>query len=94
MAPAVVSGSRFVLYCMLHPGSTPPTSVVVSAATPDGPLAVEIAVTPDSVLADGDVLHTLAARALIQDIDVRILWFFSLLDNLTASLARGFFRCV
>jgi hypothetical protein len=70
VVPPVISGSRFVVYCMLAPGSTPPTNVVIRANTPDGPLAVDLAVTPDSVLHDSDVLHTLAARALIQDLEV------------------------
>jgi hypothetical protein len=44
--PPVFSGTRFLVFCLLRPGSTPPTAVTVKANTPDGPLAVRLEVPP------------------------------------------------
>eukprot|EP00053_Salpingoeca_punica_P017619 m.170225 g.170225 ORF g.170225 m.170225 type:complete len:908 (+) comp17248_c0_seq19:138-2861(+) len=66
--PPVFSGSRFLIYCLLPAGVAPPTKAVVHAHTPDGVLAVELVPTPADFF-EGKVLHTLAARELIRDLE-------------------------
>jgi hypothetical protein len=67
--PPIFSGSRFLMYFMLPLGSRLPTSVLVRAKTADGPLQLHLDIGPNNTLPEGGtVVHTLAARARVQDL--------------------------
>lgn len=65
VAPPVFNRERFVSFALFPAGHTEvPTSVTISASTPDGPLDVELPITQEEVLS-GDIAHRLAARVAI-----------------------------
>ncbi|KAJ3219025.1 hypothetical protein HDU67_003015 [Dinochytrium kinnereticum] len=64
--PNLWPGMRFHAYAILDATVPPPTQVTITATSTDGPLKLVIPVIPAS---QGTLLHTLAARKLIQDID-------------------------
>jgi len=72
-APPIVTGSRFLSYCLVKKGGKPPTSVRITAKSPVGPLDVSLPVTQADVV-QGSLLHTMAARALINDLQREKSW--------------------
>ncbi len=68
LVPPIITGSPFRVYCMLPPGVPAPTAALVKARIPEGQLASRVAARPADVLTKGSMIHTLAARALIRDL--------------------------
>ncbi|KAJ3207550.1 hypothetical protein HDU67_007387 [Dinochytrium kinnereticum] len=64
--PNLWPGMRFHAYAILSATTPPPAKVTITATSTDGPIKLIIPVVPAS---PGTLLHTLAARKLIQDID-------------------------
>jgi len=67
-APPVFSGSRYLSYCIVEQGATPPTSAHITATTPAGPIDVRIAITSADTV-QGSTIHKLAARAMVRDLE-------------------------
>ena len=65
--PPIVTGTRFVLYCIAPLGHKTPTSATIRARTPLGPLAVKLEARHEDFI-QGDVIHKMAARAVIRDL--------------------------
>jgi len=65
--PPVYDNSHFRVYCLFEEGEIP-GQVVVRAESPDGPLVAEIPVDQSKVI-KGNLLHKLAARVLIRDLE-------------------------
>ena len=72
-APPIHTGARFLSYCLVNKGGKPPTSVHITAKSPAGPLDVRLAVTPGDMV-EGTLLHTMAARSLIHDLEKGRSW--------------------
>eukprot|EP00294_Goniomonas_avonlea_P013028 CAMPEP_0114548258 /NCGR_PEP_ID=MMETSP0114-20121206/4886_1 /TAXON_ID=31324 /ORGANISM="Goniomonas sp, Strain m" /LENGTH=678 /DNA_ID=CAMNT_0001732837 /DNA_START=15 /DNA_END=2048 /DNA_ORIENTATION=- len=66
--PPVFSGTRFTAFALLAPDAPLPREVTVTAQSPDGPLVVTLPVEAAEVY-HGDVVHRLAARTLIRDLE-------------------------
>jgi len=71
--PPVHAGKRFLSYCLVQKGGRPPSAVRVTAKSPAGPLDVRLEVTAADRV-EGTLLHTMAARALIHDLQRRQSW--------------------
>ena len=68
-APPVFSGSRYLTFCVVEPGTTTPTAVHVTAETPAGKLDVLVPVEHAVSSHSHGVIHPMAARALIRDLE-------------------------
>jgi hypothetical protein len=66
--PSIITGSRFVVYCMAPLGHKTPTSATIRANTPVGPLAVHLQARAEDFI-QGEVIHKMAARAAIRDLE-------------------------
>lgn len=73
ITPPVFSADRFLSYVMVNSGGRPPVAVTVTAKTPVGNLDVRLPVTEADVI-EGSLLHTMAARALIHDLQIGRSW--------------------
>lgn len=62
--PPIFSNKRFICYAYLHP-SVNPEKITLTADSPDGPLDVTLPIERTT----GAVIHRLAARALIRDLE-------------------------
>jgi len=71
--PAIVSGERFVSYILVAKGGRPPAAVTITAKSPAGDLDVRLPVAATDVV-EGKLLHTMAARALINDLQKGRSW--------------------
>ena len=71
--PPIFDGSRFLVFALINAGCTAPTSVTIKAQTPDGPLAVRLDVGAKDRI-EGRVIQSMAARALIRDLDDGVSW--------------------
>jgi len=65
--PPIFDRNHFRVYCIFT-GDKLPTSVTVIAESPDGPLTVELPVNENNII-KGDLIHTLAARRLVRDLE-------------------------
>jgi von Willebrand factor A domain-containing protein 5 len=69
--PPVFDGSRLIVYALVpeKPGGGPDLagSVTITAQSPDGPLTMTVPVSP--TVHTGRLVHVLAARALVTDIE-------------------------
>ena len=66
--PSILTDTRFLVFCIAPAGSKTPTSATIKATTPLGPLAVHIGARPEDYI-QGEVIHKMAARALIRDLE-------------------------
>jgi hypothetical protein len=73
IVPPVLSGERFLSYVLISKGGKPPSAVKVTAQSPAGNLDVCLPVTEADVV-QGTLLHTMAARALIHDLQSGRSW--------------------
>ena len=74
--PPVFDSQHFVIYAM-YSENKPPTSVKITAQSPDGPLVVELPVDPTKAIR-GKLIHTLAARSMIRDLEEGRSWMTEL----------------
>ena len=72
VVPPVFDSQHFLIYGMFSENK-PPSSVKISARSPDGPLEVELPVDGEKITT-GKLLHTLAARAMIRDLEEGTSW--------------------
>ena len=75
--PPVFHLQHFLIYGMYPKNKKLPSSVKVTAQSPDGPLSVELPVDL-SKLMKGKLIHTLAARTLIRDLEEGRSWITQL----------------
>eukprot|EP00736_Rhodelphis_marinus_P014420 Rmarinus@m.19688 len=70
-APPVYDSRPFTAFAFFRESWTVPSKVTVTAESPDGPLTLEVAVDGMGAAGavQGKLVHVLAARALIQDLD-------------------------
>ncbi|KAJ3340713.1 von Willebrand factor A domain-containing protein 5A [Gonapodya sp. JEL0774] len=77
-APPLYAGSRYITFAILDSKLPDPTSVTVSGVSPDGPLEVTIPITTEITVDAGRgvkaVVHTMAARKLVQDLEEGASW--------------------
>ena len=66
--PSILSGSRFLIFCIAPLGQRTPTAATIKASTPVGPLAVRLEARPEDYI-QGEVIHKMAARAAIRDLE-------------------------
>ena len=66
--PPILTDTRFLLFCIAPLGQATPTSATIRANTPAGPLAVRLAARPEDYI-QGEVIHKMAARAAIRDLE-------------------------
>ena len=66
--PSTLTDTRILVFCLAPAGSKTPTSATIKATTPLGPLAVHIGARPEDYI-QGEVVHKMAARALIRDLE-------------------------
>ena len=69
--PPIYDGTRLLAFKLFKPESGIPKTVKITAQTPDGPLSVEIPIDVNSFI-NGDLVHQLAARKRIQDLEEMI----------------------
>ena len=62
--PPIQNDVRFVLYSFFK-NKSKPSSVTITASSPDGPLCVQLSVE-DKFVSSGKMVHTLAARSLLK----------------------------
>ena len=79
--PVVCPGVRFTVYAILSPTTPLPTEVVLRGISPDGP--VELRVKIESVVDSETMLHSLAARAVVRDLEEASSPFHALRKMLT-----------
>ena len=68
ITPPVFDHERFVSYCLIGKGEDLPATVKISAKSPEGPLNVELPLCKEQII-KGKLIHTLAARTLIRDLE-------------------------
>ena len=66
--PPVFNGERFQVYCIIEAGQAVPTSIGITAETPDGPLEARADISEETRV-EGLLVHRMAARALLRDLD-------------------------
>ncbi len=66
--PPILTGTRFVAYCMWPPGAVLPESLEVSATTATESINMQLSISSREILR-GDLLHKLAARSRIADLE-------------------------
>lgn len=66
--PPILTSTRFLVFCLAPLGHKTPTSATIKARTPAGPLAVHLTARPEDYI-QGDVIHKMAARAAIRDLE-------------------------
>lgn len=71
--PPIHTGERFLSFCLVNKGGRPPVAVRVSASSPAGPLNTRLEVNPAEII-KGNLLHTMAARAHIHDLESGQSW--------------------
>ena len=74
--PPVFDSQHFLIYAM-YSENKPPSTVKITAQSPDGPLVVELPVDPAKAIR-GKLIHTLAARAMIRDLEEGRSWMTEL----------------
>jgi hypothetical protein len=65
--PALYRGARFTIYAILSATTPVPTELLLRGESPDGP--VELKVSVEAVQEGETMLHALAARALVRDLE-------------------------
>ncbi|CAB4431833.1 unnamed protein product [Rhizophagus irregularis] len=65
--PPIYPGVRFIVYCILEKNIEPCKVITLKATSQDGPMKFDIPLDP--VTLQGSIIHRLAARKLIQDLD-------------------------
>ena len=70
--PPIFDSQHFLIYAM-YGDATLPATVIITAESPDGPLTVELPVDPSKKIV-GKLIHTLAARAMIRDLEEGRSW--------------------
>jgi hypothetical protein len=65
--PPIYPGVRFIVYCILEKSIEPRKVITLKATSQDGPMKLDIPLDP--VTLQGSIIHRLAARKLIQDLD-------------------------
>ena len=76
VVPPVFDSHHFLIYA-LYSENKPPCTVKITAQSPDGPLVVELPVDPSKSI-HGKLIHTLAARAMIRDLEEGRSWMSEL----------------
>lgn len=66
--PPIFTGERFLSYCLVEAQGVAPSAVHITAKTPVGDLDVRLPVNAADMV-QGSVVHAMAARALIQDLE-------------------------
>ncbi|KNC99654.1 uncharacterized protein SPPG_05035 [Spizellomyces punctatus DAOM BR117] len=79
--PPLFPGFRFVTYAILAPTIQIPSKVLLTGSTPDGPVELEVPVVRLSSSGDTPMVHTLAARKLIQDLEEGRSWIGPFLEK-------------
>uniref|UniRef100_A0A7S4NVN2 von Willebrand factor A domain-containing protein 5A n=1 Tax=Paramoeba aestuarina TaxID=180227 RepID=A0A7S4NVN2_9EUKA len=74
--PPLFDSQHFVIYAM-YSDNKPPSSVKITAESPDGPLTVELPVDVNKTIR-GKLIHTLAARSMIRDLEEGSSWMSEL----------------
>jgi len=72
VVPPVFDSHHFLIYAM-YSENKPPSTVKITAQSPDGPLVVELPVDVSKTI-HGKLIHTLAARAMIRDLEEGRSW--------------------
>jgi len=65
--PPLYQGVRCIVYALFAPDFEPARDITLTMKSRSGP--VEVTVPIDPIILDGDKIHTLAARKLIQDLE-------------------------
>ncbi|EXX51742.1 uncharacterized protein OCT59_014089 [Rhizophagus irregularis] len=65
--PPIYPGVRFIVYCILEKNIEPCKVITLNATSQDGPIKLDIPLDP--VTLQGSIIHRLAVRKLIQDLD-------------------------
>ncbi|PKC00346.1 hypothetical protein RhiirA5_504687 [Rhizophagus irregularis] len=65
--PPIYPDVRFIVYCILEKNIEPCKVITLKATSQDGPMKFDIPLDP--VTLQGSIIHRLAARKLIQDLD-------------------------
>ncbi|CAB4410786.1 unnamed protein product [Rhizophagus irregularis] len=65
--PPIYPGVRFIVYCILEKNIEPCKVITLKATSQDGPMKLDIPLDP--VTLQGSIIHRLAVRKLIQDLD-------------------------
>ncbi|GBB97529.1 hypothetical protein RclHR1_00300008 [Rhizophagus clarus] len=65
--PSIYPGVRFIVYCIFEKDIEPCKVITLKATSQDGPMKLDIPLDP--VTLQGSILHRLAARKLIQDLN-------------------------
>lgn len=65
--PSLYRGARFTIYAILSSETPVPKEIILRGTSPDGP--VELKVKVDSVQEGETILHSLAARTLVRDLE-------------------------
>ncbi|KAJ3335090.1 von Willebrand factor A domain-containing protein 5A, partial [Gonapodya sp. JEL0774] len=82
-APPIYAGARYVCFAIIDPRLPDPTAIVITGHSVDGPMRVEVPVGDNAVVVgetgeggteEVAVLHTMAARTLVQDIEEGKSW--------------------
>ncbi|TPX65971.1 hypothetical protein SpCBS45565_g04775 [Spizellomyces sp. 'palustris'] len=79
--PPLFPGFRFVTYAILAPTIQIPSKVLLTGSTPDGPVELEVPVVRLSSAGDTPMVHILAARKLIQDLEEGRSWIGPFLEK-------------
>ncbi len=66
--PPILTGTRFLIFCIAPVSHATPTAATITARTPLGPLAIHLAARPEDYI-QGEVIHKMAARAAIRDFE-------------------------
>jgi hypothetical protein len=67
--PPIFNGERIVVYALLEADESVPSSATLHLETPEGPMDFIVRAVPADIY-EGTVIHTLAARSLIHDLEV------------------------
>ncbi|KAJ3334459.1 von Willebrand factor A domain-containing protein 5A, partial [Gonapodya sp. JEL0774] len=75
-SPPLYPGQRYISYAILDSTVPNPTFVEISGIGPDGPMELKVAIAPENIVANSSkpLLHVMAARKLVQDIQDGTSW--------------------
>ncbi|KAJ3331119.1 hypothetical protein HDU93_009923 [Gonapodya sp. JEL0774] len=75
-SPPLYPGQRYISYAILDSTVPNPTFVEISGVGPDGPMELKVAIAPENIVAKSTkpLLHVMAARKLVQDIQNETSW--------------------
>ncbi|KXS10309.1 hypothetical protein M427DRAFT_148899 [Gonapodya prolifera JEL478] len=75
-SPPLYPGQRYISYAMMDSTVPDPTVIQISGVGPDGPMELKVDLPPENILAESinPLLHVMAARRLVQDIEENMSW--------------------